>query len=157
MDHDTILVVDAGMVRGFAGQLWKTRRPGGFYSATSTAPTGWAIGAAIGLSLAEPTRGIVLLTGDGCMLMHGNELATASRYGLPIHRFQRASWLSSCGSKVTIKLSDIYATCRAHAGIGSHSKAWRKSLRPACVNSRTFWAYASTPACWLPMKTHKGV
>ena len=80
MRDDAMLVVDGGMVRAFAGQGWPARHPFSFHSATSTAPTGWAIPAAVGLQLAEPQRQVVALTGDGCMLMHGIEIATAVRY-----------------------------------------------------------------------------
>ena len=77
---DAHVMVDGGMVRAFAGQGWQARHPLSFHSAASTAPTGWAIPAAMGLKLAEPQRQVVALTGDGCMLMHGIEIASAARY-----------------------------------------------------------------------------
>jgi len=48
------------------------------------APMGWSLGAAIGVKLACPGRTVVALLGDGAMRMHGIELATAARHGLPI-------------------------------------------------------------------------
>jgi acetolactate synthase-1/2/3 large subunit len=45
---------------------------------------GWAIAAAIGGKLASPTTPVVVLTGDGCMHMHGMEIATAARYQIPV-------------------------------------------------------------------------
>ncbi|MEK1832445.1 thiamine pyrophosphate-dependent enzyme [Priestia megaterium] len=38
---------------------------------------GHAIGYAIGAKIASPHKPIVCLTGDGCTLMHGTEIATA--------------------------------------------------------------------------------
>jgi acetolactate synthase-1/2/3 large subunit len=45
---------------------------------------GWAIPAGIGAKLARPERPLVVVTGDGCMLMHGMEIQTAGRYGIPV-------------------------------------------------------------------------
>jgi acetolactate synthase-1/2/3 large subunit len=45
---------------------------------------GWAICAGIGAQLAKPDDLTIVLTGDGCMRMHGNELAVAARYQLPV-------------------------------------------------------------------------
>jgi len=58
--------------------------PGGVRSATNLGPMGWAIPAAIGGKLAKPTAPVVVITGDGCMRMHGIEVATAARYGIPV-------------------------------------------------------------------------
>ena len=48
-----------------------------------TAPTGWAIAAGIGGKIGQPVP-VVILTGDGCMQMHGIEIKTAVRYGIPV-------------------------------------------------------------------------
>jgi acetolactate synthase-1/2/3 large subunit len=48
------------------------------------APMGWAIPAAIGAKLARPELPCAVVTGDGCMLMHGIEIQTAARHGLAI-------------------------------------------------------------------------
>jgi acetolactate synthase-1/2/3 large subunit len=45
---------------------------------------GWAIPAAVGVQCAQPKRRVAVITGDGCMHMHGMEVQTAARYGLPI-------------------------------------------------------------------------
>jgi acetolactate synthase-1/2/3 large subunit len=45
---------------------------------------GWAIPAAVGVQCAQPGRRVAVVTGDGCMQMHGLEVQTAARYGLPI-------------------------------------------------------------------------
>jgi acetolactate synthase I/II/III large subunit len=45
---------------------------------------GWAIPAGIGAKAARPDRPLVVVTGDGCMLMHGMEIQTAARYGIAV-------------------------------------------------------------------------
>jgi acetolactate synthase-1/2/3 large subunit len=45
---------------------------------------GGAIPMGIGAKLARPERPMVIATGDGCMLMHGMELHTAAREGVPV-------------------------------------------------------------------------
>jgi acetolactate synthase-1/2/3 large subunit len=55
---------------------------------TQLAPTsgsmGYGLPAAIAAKITFPERPVVALAGDGCMLMTGQELATAVQYGLPI-------------------------------------------------------------------------
>ena len=55
---------------------------------TQAAPKSGAIGyglpAAVGLKLCNPDRTVVAIAGDGCLLMHGEELATAVHYGVRI-------------------------------------------------------------------------
>lgn len=80
---ETLFYVDSGAHRIFAGTDWQALLPRTFFSASVTAPTGWAIAAGIGAKLGrrEP---VVILTGDGCMQMHGIEIKTAVRYGIPV-------------------------------------------------------------------------
>ena len=58
--------------------------PGTYVSATNLGPMGWAIPAAVGVQCAQPGRRVAVITGDGCMQMHGIEVQTAARYKLPI-------------------------------------------------------------------------
>ena len=46
------------------------------------APTGWALPAALGASLAEPSRRVVLITCDGAMRQTAAELGTLRAQGL---------------------------------------------------------------------------
>ncbi|WP_229489597.1 thiamine pyrophosphate-binding protein [Pseudoduganella namucuonensis] len=56
----------------------KRRSAGGWLRLTSQfAPMGWAIGAAIGTAAANPDVPVVCITGDGSMLMNGQELSVA--------------------------------------------------------------------------------
>jgi acetolactate synthase-1/2/3 large subunit len=81
---DGILLVDSGAHRAFAGHYWTSCEPRTYVSATNLGPMGWAVPAAVGAQCAAPGRKVAVLTGDGCMHMHGLEVATAARYKLPI-------------------------------------------------------------------------
>lgn len=82
MPRDTVLVVDSGAHRAFCGHYWEAYGPRSYISATNLGPMGWAIPAGIGAKAARPEHPLVVVTGDGCMLMHGIEIQTAARYGI---------------------------------------------------------------------------
>jgi len=48
------------------------------------ASMGWGIGAAVGTALAAPGKPVVCITGDGALLMSGQELTTAIQEKLPV-------------------------------------------------------------------------
>jgi acetolactate synthase-1/2/3 large subunit len=82
--RDGIVLIDSGAHRAFAGHYWSAYEPRTYISATNLGPMGWAIPAAIGVQCARPDRRVAVITGDGCMQMHGIEVQTAARYGLPV-------------------------------------------------------------------------
>jgi len=82
--RDGIVLIDSGAHRAFAGHYWMAYEPRSYVSATNLGPMGWAIPAAIGVQCARPGRRVAVITGDGCMHMHGLEVQTAARYELPI-------------------------------------------------------------------------
>lgn len=84
LPRDGIVLVDSGAHRAFAGHYWTAYEPRTYISATNLGPMGWAIPAAVGVQCARPNRRVAVITGDGCMQMHGIEVQTAARYRLPI-------------------------------------------------------------------------
>lgn len=82
--RDAVLVVDSGAHRAFCGHYWEAFEPRTYISATNLGPMGWGIPAAIGAKVARPGRPLAVVTGDGCMLMHGLEIQTAARYKIPV-------------------------------------------------------------------------
>lgn len=84
MPRETVALVDSGAHRAFAGQYWESFEPRTYISATNLGPMGWAIPAGIGVKVARPDRPCVVITGDGCMLMHGLEIQTAARFDVPV-------------------------------------------------------------------------
>nr|WP_260400669.1 thiamine pyrophosphate-binding protein [Paraburkholderia bannensis] len=84
LPKDSNVVVDSGAHRIFMAHYWISSGIGNYFSSSALAPMGWAIAAGIGVKLASPERPCVVVTGDGCMLMHGMEIQTAARYGVKI-------------------------------------------------------------------------
>ena len=84
LPEETVLMVDSGAHRAFCGHYWQALSPRSYLSATNLGPMGWAIPAAVGAKAARPELPLAVVTGDGCMLMHGMEIQTAARYGLDI-------------------------------------------------------------------------
>lgn len=78
MPAETMILADSGAHRAFAGHYLQSNSPNSYLTATNYGPMGWAIPAAIGAKLARPDVPCLAITGDGCMLMHGIELQTAS-------------------------------------------------------------------------------
>ncbi len=79
---DANVVVDSGAHRIFMAHHWQSHGVGDYHTSSALAPMGWAICAGIGIKLAAPQRDCLVVTGDGCMLMHGMEIQTAARYRL---------------------------------------------------------------------------
>jgi acetolactate synthase-1/2/3 large subunit len=83
LGKDVIVTNGAGNYSGWAHRYW---RYGGFR--TQLGPTSGAMGyglpAAVAAKLQYPDRPVVCFAGDGCFLMSGQELATASQYGAKI-------------------------------------------------------------------------
>jgi acetolactate synthase I/II/III large subunit len=85
MPRSTRLFIDSGAHAFFAGHYWTAYDPGRFFTSIKyMGAMGWAIPAAMGAQLTEPDDPCVIVTGDGCMLMHGVEIQTAARYGVPL-------------------------------------------------------------------------
>jgi acetolactate synthase-1/2/3 large subunit len=84
MPRNTIALPDSGAHRAFLVHYWLSHGPRQFLTAANLGPMGWGIGAAVGAQAARPDDPVLLLTGDGCMQMHGLEIQTAARYGLGV-------------------------------------------------------------------------
>jgi len=68
-------------------QYLETTRPDGFVVMTGLGSMGQSIGAAIGAQLANPTRTVAAICGDGCFAMNAFEIATAVAERVPIRVF----------------------------------------------------------------------
>jgi acetolactate synthase-1/2/3 large subunit len=80
---DAIITVGAGAYALWAQRFLPHRCPGTLFGPKSGA-MGYGLPAAIGAALACPGRRVVALAGDGCFLMHGEEIATAVQLRLPV-------------------------------------------------------------------------
>lgn len=84
---DAILAVDDGNHTFLAAELFEVRRPRTFVSPTDFNCMGYAVPASIGAKLANPSRQVVSIVGDGAFLMTGLEMVTAATLGLGIACF----------------------------------------------------------------------
>lgn len=85
MPRDTILFSGEGASGFIASHFWTCYGVGQhFTQVKSMSPMGWSIAAAIGGKAAKPEVPVISIIGDGSMLMHGLEIQTAARYGLPV-------------------------------------------------------------------------
>jgi acetolactate synthase-1/2/3 large subunit len=149
MPPETCYVVDAGQVRRVAVARLQCRQPGSLLVAEGMAPMGWSLGAAIGARLARPRRPVVALLGDGAMRMHGIELATASRYDLPILYvlFDNAAYgsvLARMGNDAeadTARLPPVdWRAFAAAFGVEAHGVDDRAGLQSALTDASTLRA-----------------
>lgn len=81
---DSILVNDAGSHTTWVNLLMKAREPSSLIFSGGFGPMGYGIPAAVGVSLARPSKNVVVVVGDGGFQMNSQELATIAGMNLPI-------------------------------------------------------------------------
>ena len=79
-----IITTDVGQHQMWASQYYKYTEPRTFLSSGGLGTMGYGLGACIGAKMGQPDKICVNIAGDGCFRMNMNELATASRYNIPI-------------------------------------------------------------------------
>ncbi len=79
-----IITTDVGQHQMWASQFYHYTEPRTFLSSGGLGTMGYGLGACIGAKCARPEKTVINIAGDGCFRMNMNELATASRYNIPI-------------------------------------------------------------------------
>ena len=81
---NAIITTDGGQHQMWAAQYYHYTKPRTFLSSGGLGTMGYGIGACIGAKTGCPDKICVNIGGDGCFRMNLIELATASRYQIPI-------------------------------------------------------------------------
>jgi 3D-(3,5/4)-trihydroxycyclohexane-1,2-dione acylhydrolase (decyclizing) len=102
-----IVVCAAGSLPGDLHKLWRTRQPGGYHMEYGNSCMGYEIAGGLGAKMADPSRQVYVLVGDGSYLMMAQEIVTSLQEGYKLnivlldnHGFSSIGGLSrACGNE----------------------------------------------------------
>lgn len=83
-DSNAIICTEVGQNQMWAAQFYHYKRPRQLITSGGLGTMGYGLGASIGAKYGKPDQYVFNVAGDGCFRMNLNELATASRYNVPI-------------------------------------------------------------------------
>ena len=81
---DTIVVTDVGQHQMWAAQFFPTEQPRHFLTSGGLGTMGFGLPAALGAKVGEPDKTVLLITGDGSILMNCQEFTTLPTYGIHV-------------------------------------------------------------------------
>lgn len=79
---DTVVMCAAGTMPGELHKLWKATVPGSYHMEYGFSCMGYEIAGALGIKMADPSRHVICMVGDGSYMMMNSELATAVMMGI---------------------------------------------------------------------------
>ena len=86
---DAVIVTEVGQHQMWAAQFYKYKKPRTFLTSGGLGTMGYGLGASLGAKMGcrdmgKPDVPVFNIAGDGCFRMNMNEIATATRYNIPI-------------------------------------------------------------------------
>ena len=81
---DAIITTEVGQHQMWAAQFIKYKKSRSFITSGGLGTMGYGLGACIGAKVGNPDKTVINIAGDGCFRMNMNEIATATRYNIPI-------------------------------------------------------------------------
>ena len=84
LDDRDVVINAAGSMPGDLQQLWRARDPKAYHVEYAYSCMGYEIAAGVGAKMADPSREVVVLVGDGSFLMMAQEIATMVSEGLKV-------------------------------------------------------------------------
>jgi len=88
-DMNAVITTEVGQHQMWAAQYYKYRKPRTFLSSGGLGTMGYGLGASLGAKMGLSDIGkadvpVFNIAGDGCFRMNMNEIATATRYNIPV-------------------------------------------------------------------------
>ncbi|NLJ95677.1 MAG: biosynthetic-type acetolactate synthase large subunit [Clostridiales bacterium] len=83
-EGNAIISTEVGQHQMWAAQYYKYKSPRTILTSGGLGTMGYGLGASIGAKVGKPDSTVVNIAGDGCFRMNMNEIATATRYNIPI-------------------------------------------------------------------------
>lgn len=79
-----VVVCAAGGLPGELHKLWQAGAPGGYHMEYGFSCMGYEIAGGLGVKMADPTRHVTVMVGDGSYLMMNSEIATSIMLGMSL-------------------------------------------------------------------------
>lgn len=114
-DKDDIIITDMGFAFQNTHQGWKTKLGQKLITNCGLAPMGWGLPAASGATIATNRR-VLLITGEGGLMMNLQELATVKHHDLPIKIF-----VLNNGGYLTIKQTQEFGFDKRLMGVNQET------------------------------------
>ncbi len=114
MSENDVMVCAAGGLPGDLHKLWRSPKPGCYHLEYGYSCMGYEIAGGLGVKMADPSREVYVMIGDGSYLMLANELVTSIQEGYKLNVVMLDNHGFNC-------IKGLAASCGSH-GFGNRFK-----------------------------------